>query len=201
MKKRDIKILAIAAVVLAIALVIVYLFTTYRGPDGLTFKEARMLEKYGAAEITKEELEDAIDIDKYNETIAFYENDPSFGDRVKHFLGIDKDNEKGDKTDGKTEEDKIDESDKIVSDKNDDKDSSDKEDKDTGTDSDSEKPSNKMTYEKYIALSPEKQQEYFESYSDPEDFFKWYNTSKAEYDKEHEADVEGGSIDIGDYMD
>lgn len=201
MKKKDIKILAIVAIILVIALVIVYLFTVYRGPDGLTFKEERMLKKYGVAEITKEELEEAIDFDKYNETLAFYESDPTFGDRVKHLFGGNSDNKEAS---GNNNVEDVTETD---SDKNNDKDnSSDKEsskgdDKDSGATSEPTKPSNKMTYEKYIAMSSEKQQEYFESYSDPDDFFKWYNLAKAEYDKAHKADVEGGSVDIGDYMD
>ena len=59
-----------------------------------------------------------------------------------------------------------------------------------------------MTYEKYISMSPEDQQAYFESYSSPDAFFKWFNAAKAEYDKNNDAiEVEGGNIDIGDYMD
>ena len=189
MKKKDIKVLAIVAVILAIALVIVYLFTSYRGPDGLTFKEAQMLKKYGAAEISKEELEEAIDLDKYNETIAFYNSDPSFGDRIKHLFGGSGDNSTADTKEptnmGSNKDDKP----------------SDSGNNNSGN-SGGSSGGGLTEYEKYIAMSPEKQQAYFESFSDPEDFFKWYNTAKAEYDKKNDAvEVEGGSIDIGDYMD
>jgi len=192
MKKKDIKIIAIVAVILAIALVVIYLFTSYRGPDGLTFKEAQMLKKYGAAEISKEELEAAIDLEKYNDTIEFYESDPSFGDRVQHFFGG------GDSDTSDTAQ-------KEPSKNNN------KNDKDNNSSSNGGNAGNSgnsggsssssgMTYEKYIAMSPEKQQAYFESYSDPEDFFKWYNKAKAAYDKANKPDQEGGSVDIGDYM-
>jgi len=192
MKKKDIKVLAIVAVILAIALVVIYLFTSYRGPDGLTFKEAQMLKKYGAAEISKEELEEVIDLDKYNETIAFYESDPSLGDRIKHFFGS---GNGAPSNTGQKEPSKN-------NDKND-KDNSNSNGGNTGNSGNSGGSSSGgiTEYEKYIAMSPEKQQAYFESFSDPEDFFKWYNKAKAEYDKANRPDQEGGSIDIGDYMD
>ena len=75
-------------------------------------------------------------------------------------------------------------------------------DKSSGTSSDNGSvPSGKMTYEKYLAMSPEKQEAYFETFDDPDDFIKWYNAAKAEYDATHEGEeVEGGGIDIGDYQ-
>lgn len=60
----------------------------------------------------------------------------------------------------------------------------------------------KLTYEQYISMSPEKQEEYFEKFDSEEEFFEWYRDAKAEYDENNKGNVvEGGSIDIGDYMD
>ena len=58
-----------------------------------------------------------------------------------------------------------------------------------------------MTYETYIAMSPEDQQAFFETFDGPESFFNWYNGEKEKYEKEHAGDaVTGDSIDLGDYI-
>lgn len=60
----------------------------------------------------------------------------------------------------------------------------------------------KLSYAEYIAMSPEKQEEYFEKFDSEQEFFDWYREAKAEYDKNNQGNVvEGGNIDIGDYMD
>lgn len=60
----------------------------------------------------------------------------------------------------------------------------------------------KSTYEQYMAMTPEQQQKYFESFDSEKDFFDWYRKAKAEYDKKNDKnEISGGSIDIGDYMD
>lgn len=57
-----------------------------------------------------------------------------------------------------------------------------------------------MTYEIYVKLPAEIQEEYFETYDDPMDFINWYNTTKEEYEKNNPV-VEGdGVIDLGDYI-
>jgi len=182
MKKKNTKliaILAVAAVVLAIAFIALYVFSTYRGADGLTNKEARMLEKKGEA---------VIDWDKYDAAIEFYKEDRSFGEELKFIFSSD--NDKKDTTEKDSSSGK-DTGNKTDNNKNDDKESGSSSIKNNGTE-----------YEKYISMSPEKQQAYFESFDDPNDFFKWYNNAKAEYDKKNAANVvEGDSVDIGDYMD
>ena len=61
--------------------------------------------------------------------------------------------------------------------------------------------SKELTYEEYHALSGEKQQEYYESFASVEDFFKWYNVAKAEYEKENAAiDIGDGEIDLDEVI-
>lgn len=55
----------------------------------------------------------------------------------------------------------------------------------------------KTEYEKYIELSGAEQQKIFESYTNPQDFFDWYNAAKKEYDDKNQAIiVDGGVIDL-----
>ncbi len=71
----------------------------------------------------------------------------------------------------------------------------------TGSDTTSQSPK-AITYEEYEAMSAEEQQAYYLSYSDPMDFFAWYNDAKAEYDAQNPG-IEigpGGSVDIGDFF-
>jgi len=59
-----------------------------------------------------------------------------------------------------------------------------------------------LSYEEYMAMSPTEQQAYFQSFSNPADFFTWHNNAKAEYDA-NKNDIEigaGGSIDLGDII-
>lgn len=59
-----------------------------------------------------------------------------------------------------------------------------------------------LTWEEYNALSGEKQYEYFQSFSDPMDFFAWQEEAKAAYDKAHPTIEVGkdGTIDLGDLV-
>lgn len=71
---------------------------------------------------------------------------------------------------------------------------------DSDSDNDSDVSDEVMTYERYISLSAEDQQAYFKTYSNPADFFAWYNTEKQKYDDAHKSETGDGSIDIGDYI-
>jgi len=53
-----------------------------------------------------------------------------------------------------------------------------------------------LTWEEYNALSGEKQYEYFQSFSDPMDFFAWQEEAKAAYDKAHPTIEVGKEADI-----
>ena len=58
----------------------------------------------------------------------------------------------------------------------------------------------KPTYEDYNAMSAEEQQAFYLSFSDPQDFFNWYNAAKEEHDK-NSGDIvlgEDGVIDLED---
>ena len=56
-------------------------------------------------------------------------------------------------------------------------------------------------YDKYMAMSPSEQEAYMRSFSDPMAFISWSQTAEAEH-KAHDdtINVEGGDLDIGDYM-
>ena len=58
----------------------------------------------------------------------------------------------------------------------------------------------KPTYEDYNAMSAEEQQAFYLSFSDPQDFFDWYNAAKEAHDKNSGNVVlgEDGVIDLGD---
>lgn len=59
------------------------------------------------------------------------------------------------------------------------------------------KPGGKMTYEAFHAMSPAKQREYMESYNDIDKFFKWYNSAKKQYEKDHPSiEVDGGPVEL-----
>lgn len=82
------------------------------------------------------------------------------------------------------------------------KDSS-KGDSDSSSDKDKSpaKPSGGSEYEKYMAMSPEEQEAFFETFDSPEAFIKWFNNAKAKYESSNDSIVvEGGGIDIGDYQ-
>lgn len=59
-----------------------------------------------------------------------------------------------------------------------------------------------LTYEEYMALSPEEQQAYFLSFEDPADYMAWFNQAKAEYEANKDDIVIGGdgNVDIGDIL-
>ena len=56
-----------------------------------------------------------------------------------------------------------------------------------------------LTWEEYNALSAEKKYAYFQSFSDPMDFFAWQEQAKAAYDEAHPTIEVGkdGTIDLG----
>lgn len=95
----------------------------------------------------------------------------------------------------------------VATEKPDDKDDKDDKPKATPTVVSSPTPSatpeaeEKTEYEKYIELSGAEQQKIFESYTNPQDFFDWYNAAKKEYDDKNQAIiVDGGSINLEDYI-
>lgn len=95
----------------------------------------------------------------------------------------------------------------VATEKPDDKDDKDDKPKATPTVVPSPTPSatpeveEKTEYEKYIELSGAEQQKIFESYTNPQDFFDWYNAAKKEYDDKNQAIiVDGGSINLEDYI-
>lgn len=58
------------------------------------------------------------------------------------------------------------------------------------------------TWEEYLTLSPEKQDEFFLEFEDPMDFIEWKNGALAEYNEAHPS-IEikpGDSIDLGDII-
>lgn len=59
-----------------------------------------------------------------------------------------------------------------------------------------------LTWEQYEAMSAEEQYKFFQSFSDPADFFAWREKAKADYDKAHPTIEVGkdGTIDIGDLI-
>lgn len=59
-----------------------------------------------------------------------------------------------------------------------------------------------LTWEEYNALSGEEQYAYFQSFSDPKDFFAWQEKAKADYEKRHPTIEVGkdGTVDIGDLI-
>ena len=64
------------------------------------------------------------------------------------------------------------------------------------------KPEEELTFEQFLLLSPEKQQEYMNSYDDIMDFLEWYSVAEEAYKKEHEDDdvIGDGDINIGDFI-
>ena len=95
----------------------------------------------------------------------------------------------------------------VATEKPDDKDDKDDKPKATPTVVPSPTPSatpeaeEKTEYEKYIELSGAEQQKIVESYTNPQDFFDWYNAAKKEYDDKNQAIiVDGGSINLEDYI-
>ena len=57
-----------------------------------------------------------------------------------------------------------------------------------------------MTYEKYIAMSPEEQQAYYKSFPSATEFFNWYNAAKEKYEAEQNYIEVDGEINLGDYI-
>jgi len=64
------------------------------------------------------------------------------------------------------------------------------------------KPDKELSYEQYNAMTGAQQQAFFESFSNVEAFFEWYNAAKQEYDEANKDIVIGGdaTIDMGDIL-
>lgn len=71
-----------------------------------------------------------------------------------------------------------------------------------GNSSTEEKKPEDYTWEEYQAMSAEEQYKFFESFSDPKDFFAWQEKAKADYEKRHPTIEVGkdGTVDIGDLI-
>ena len=56
-----------------------------------------------------------------------------------------------------------------------------------------------LTYAEYLEMSKEEQDDFYASFEDPAEFFKWFDAVKEIYDQYREENqFDGGSIDIGD---
>ena len=57
-----------------------------------------------------------------------------------------------------------------------------------------------MTYEEYLAMSPEEQEAYYDSFPSYVEFFAWLNAAKEEYEQANKNPTlgEDGSLDVGD---
>ena len=53
-----------------------------------------------------------------------------------------------------------------------------------------------LTYVEYNNLSAEEQEEYFNSFENIDEFFKWYNQAKQAYEEEQERIEMDGNTDI-----
>ena len=60
-------------------------------------------------------------------------------------------------------------------------------------------PPEEMTYEDFVAMTPEQQRLYQESFDDLADFFEWYNAAKEKYEEENPPIEIDGPIDLGKY--
>ncbi len=56
-----------------------------------------------------------------------------------------------------------------------------------------------MTYEDFVALTPEEQRLYQESFNNLDAFFAWYTAAKEKYEKENPPIDIDGPIDLGKY--
>lgn len=68
------------------------------------------------------------------------------------------------------------------------------------TDPDQPKKPEPITYEEYMAMSPEEMQTYFFLFDDPNDFFIWFNEALDKYNEENNIPEIDGDIDIGDIL-
>lgn len=60
-------------------------------------------------------------------------------------------------------------------------------------------PPAEMTYEAFVALTPEQQRLYQESFNDLDAFFEWYVAAKEKYEKENPPIDIDGPVDLGKY--
>lgn len=52
----------------------------------------------------------------------------------------------------------------------------------------------------YMSLSPEEQQDFYNTFESPESFFAWYNNAKLEYDEaQNEGKLDNPSVDLDDF--
>ena len=62
-------------------------------------------------------------------------------------------------------------------------------------------PNGSTEYEKYLAMSGDEQQAFFESFGDPAAFFAWLNNARAEYEALYPGiEIGEGEIDLNDYI-
>jgi hypothetical protein len=59
-------------------------------------------------------------------------------------------------------------------------------------------PDTSLTYEQYMAMTPEQQFAHYNTYSSPQAFFEWFNAAKLEY--ENSIPEIDGDINIGDII-
>lgn len=57
-----------------------------------------------------------------------------------------------------------------------------------------------LTYAQYIALAPEQQEAYVDTFDSLKAFINWYNTAKAEYDQDRDSIEIDGPIDLEDII-
>lgn len=56
----------------------------------------------------------------------------------------------------------------------------------------------KISYEAYLAMSPQQQEAYFLLFADPQDYIAWLNEAKLEYEKNQNTIIATGEVDLGD---
>ena len=59
-----------------------------------------------------------------------------------------------------------------------------------------------VTYEEYLAMTGVEQEAFYYSFDNSDDYFKWYNAAKKEYDSNENNIVIGGdnSVNLGDIL-
>lgn len=58
-----------------------------------------------------------------------------------------------------------------------------------------------MTYAEYLKLSRKEQQEFYESFDDPQDYIEWHRKAEAAYEKDKDViDTSGGVIDLEEIL-
>lgn len=218
MKKKEKMIIIIVAVLVLVLAAALFVISNYRGEDGLTYSERKHLEKNGEAVVDWDAMEEAQQEDGFFARL-FNGGDDGSGDNATSAASDKKDKNDSsssksdssddakkpasgsdtDSADGKDDSSKSDQDSGSSSDQDDS--GKDQDSGDSGEDSSPAKPAGGSEYEKYMAMSPEEQEAFFETFDSPEAFIKWFNNAKAKYEAGNDSIVvEGGGIDIGDYQ-